>query len=66
MYHSEISEKFSLIAIDHAHEHNNGIMKEESGIIGLTQDANGMLCWAVSGLELVRVISEFESSMIGK
>ena len=30
--------KFSLIAIDHGHEQNNAIVKEEGGLIGLTQD----------------------------
>lgn len=58
--------KFSLIAIDHGHEQNNGVMKEEGGIIGLTQDVDALLRWAVAGPELVRVISEFEFSMIGK
>jgi len=48
-----------LIAIDHAHEQNNGVMKEEGGIIGLTQDADALLRWAVAGAELIRVISEF-------
>lgn len=58
--------KFSCIAIDHGHEQNNGVMKKEEGIIGLTQDSNSLLRWAVSGPELVSVISEFESSVIGK
>jgi hypothetical protein len=58
--------KFSLIAIDHGHEQNNGTMKEDGGIIGLTQDSEALLRWAVAGPELVRVISEFESSIIGK
>ena len=41
-------------------------MKDEGGIIGLTQDANFLLRWAVAGPELVRVISEFEETMVGK
>lgn len=58
--------KFSLIAIDHGHEQNNGVMKDEGGVIGLTQDAEALVRWAVAGPELVHVISEFQSSMVGK
>ena len=35
--------KFSLIAIDHDHEQNNGVIKDLRGVIGLTQDANALL-----------------------
>ena len=35
--------KFSLIVTDHGHEKNNGIMKDDGGIIGLTQDAASLL-----------------------
>lgn len=58
--------KFSLVANDHGHEQNNGVMKNEGGIIGLTQEADALLRWVVAGPELVRVISESESSMVGK
>ena len=37
--------KFSLIAIDHGHEQNNAIVKEEGGLIGLTQVPDALLCW---------------------
>ena len=43
--------KFSLTAIDHGHEQNNGVMKDEGGIIGLTQDADAPSRWAVAGPE---------------
>ena len=58
--------KFSLITADHCHEQNSGVMKGEGGIIVLTQDANSLLKWAVAGPELVRVICEFETMMVGK
>ncbi len=58
--------KFSLLAIDHAHEQNNATMKEDGGIIGLTQDPDALLRWAVAGPELVPVIAEFEASVVGK
>ena len=37
-------------------------MKEDGGFIGLTQYPGVLLRWSVAGPELVRVISEFESS----
>ncbi len=40
-------------------------MKVQGGNLELTQDADSLLCWAVAGPELVRVLSAFESSMIG-
>ena len=62
----DTSLKFSLIALDQGHEQNNGVLKDEGGIIGWTQDADALLRWAVAGPELVRAISEFESTIEGK
>ena len=45
----------SLIAVDQGHEQNNGVLKDEGGIIGLTKDVAALLKWAVTGPELVRV-----------
>ena len=58
--------KFSLMSLDQGHEQNNCKIKNEGGIIGITQDPEALLRWAVSGPELVRVISEFEATIIGK
>ena len=58
--------KFSLIANDHGHEQNNGVMKDEGGIIRLTQDFDALLRWAVAGPELIHIIPEFEASVVGK
>ena len=59
--------KFSLIAIDHGHEQNNFVMKDKGGITGLAlQDADALLKWALAGPEIIRVISEFEASTVGK
>ena len=41
-------------------------MKDEGGIIALTQDSDALLRWAVAGLELIRVTSEFGASIVGK
>ena len=53
---------FSNIALDQGHEQNNAVMKGDGGFIGLTQDPDALLKWAVTGPEIVRVISEFEAS----
>ena len=56
---------FSLVAIDQGHEQNNATMKGDGGIIGLTEDPDALLRWALAGPETLRVISEFESSIMG-
>ena len=58
------SNTFSLISIDQGHEQNNATMKGDGGIIGLTEDPNALLRWALAGPETLRVISEFESSIV--
>ena len=63
---SKSQRRFSQIAIDQAHEQNNAVMKGDGGLIGLTQDSGTVLKWAVAGPEIVRVLSEFESSLVGK
>ena len=57
---------FSSIAIDQGHEQNNATMKNDGGIVGLTQDPDSLLRWALAGPETIRIISEFEYSIIGK
>ena len=57
---------FSSIAIDQGHEQNNATMKIDGGIVGLTQDPDSLLRWALAGSETIRIISEFEYSIIGK
>ena len=48
---------FSLIATDQGHEQNNATKKGDSGINGLTEDHEALLCWALAGPD-TRVISE--------
>ena len=55
---------FSAIAIDQAHEQNNGAVKGDGGAIGLTQNPDLLRRWAVAGPELARLICEFEASMV--
>ena len=35
--------RFSSMAIDQGHEQNNAIMKDDGGIVGITQDATALL-----------------------
>ena len=54
---------FSGIAIDHAHEQNNKLVKGDGGAVGLTENASQLLRWMVSGPEMARAVNEFESSL---
>ena len=55
---------FSAMAIDQAHEHNNCAIKSDGGAIGLTQSPDALRRWMVAGPEVVRMISEFEASIL--
>ena len=54
---------FSCIALDHAHEQVNAVVKGEGGAVGLTESPGALLRWMVSGPELSRMVEEFESSL---
>ena len=53
---------FSSIAIDHAHEQNNSVVKGDGGAIGLMDDTSKLTRWMVAGPEMAIVIGEFEES----
>ena len=50
---------FSSIAVDHAHEQNNAIVKGNGGAMGLTELKRGM----VAGPEIARMVQEFETCL---
>ena len=54
---------FSSIALDHAHEQNNSIVKGDGGAIGLTENSSQLMKWMAAGLEMARVFGEFEDSV---
>ena len=54
---------FSAIALDHAHEQNNKLIKGNGGAVGLTENGSQLLRWMVSGPEVARVVHEFQSSI---
>ena len=53
---------FSAIGIDQAHEQNNKIVKTDGGAIGILDDENALLEWAISG----PYISEMLKSSLNK
>ena len=50
---------FSAIALDHAHEQNNKLIKGNGGAVGLAENGSQLLRWIVSGPEVARVVHEF-------
>ena len=54
---------FSSIPLDQAHEQNNELIKEDGGGIGITETPGALLRWIVAGPELARVVKEFESTL---
>ena len=54
---------FSSIALDHAHEQANALVKGDGGAVGLTESPGALLQWMVAGPELARMTQEFEESI---
>jgi hypothetical protein len=54
---------FSGMAIDHAHEQLNAVVKGDGGVIGLTENDDALARWIVSGPDVARLLAEFECSM---
>ena len=50
---------FSAIALDHAHEQTNPLVKGDGGAVGLTENPSALLRWMVAGPELCRMVEEF-------
>ena len=51
---------FSSIALDHAHEQVNAVVKGKGGAVGLTENPAALRRWMVAGPELARMVEEFE------
>lgn len=54
---------FSAMAIDQAHEQNNKLVKGEGGAVGLTESAEALRRWMISGPEIARMVHEFEGCL---
>ena len=59
----KMTNTFSFIPLDQAHEQNNELIKEDGGGIGITETPGALLRWMVFGPELARVVKEFESTL---
>lgn len=57
------SRLFSSIALDHAHEQVNAVVKGEGGAVGLTENPAALRRWIVAGPELARMVKEFEGTI---
>ena len=55
--------KFSAIAIDHAHEQCNALVKGEGGAVGLTSNVNALKRWMIAGPEVSRLMKNFEECL---
>lgn len=53
---------FSAIALDHAHEQVNAMVKGDGGAVGLTESTSALRRWMIAGPEVARMITEFETS----
>ena len=51
---------FSAIAIDHAHEQNNAVIKGDGGAVGVTEDPAALRHWMVAGPEVTRLLADYE------
>ena len=52
---------FSAIALNHTHEQENASIKGDGGAVGLTENPAALRLWMVCGLEVARMIKEFEN-----
>ena len=56
-------QNFSSIPIDHAHEQNKKLEKEDGSATGLRENTAGLIRWMVCGPEIGRIVNEFEKNM---
>ena len=55
---------FSAMALDQAHEQANANVKGDCGAVRLTDNPNALQRWMVAGLEISRMVAEFEDGTI--
>ena len=55
---------FSALAIDHAHEQNNKIVKGDGGAVNLMENQRALLRWMVAGPEIARAVNDFETNCV--
>ena len=55
--------KFSGLALDHVHEQNYAIVKDDGGAVGITGNPGALRRWAVAGPEMALLYNNFEDSV---
>jgi hypothetical protein len=55
---------FSALAINHAHEQNNKIVKGDGGAVSLMENQRALLRWMVAGPEITRAVDDFETKCL--
>ena len=54
---------FSAIALDHAHEQSNDDLKDDGGVVGLTENPEALSKQVAAAPEIIRMLHEFESDV---
>ena len=54
---------FSKLALDHAREQNNALIKGDGSAVGLTENPVALRRWMIGGSEIARLIQEFEVAL---
>ena len=56
---------FSAIALDHAHEQCNAVVKGDGGAVGLTSNPGALRRWITAGPQIARLLKTFEQGVSG-
>ena len=62
-FHGPGDEQAVTITVNKAHEQNNAAIKGDGGAVGLTDNPSARRRWMVAGLEVVRLIEEFQDAI---
>ena len=62
LYFINLAESFSGVALDQAHERNNGLVKSDDGIIVITENETTLLGCMTSGLPICKLVQSYENS----
>ena len=57
---------FSTMAMDHAHEQINDLIKGDGGVIGITDKPPALIKWITAGPGIFSIVDEFENTPLEK
>ena len=52
--------QFSSVAIEQAFEQNDAVIKDDGGVIGLTEDPTALRTWAIAGPEVSCLVTRYK------